>query len=149
MVVQEQGSENESEIEFSMIDQVDFAGIDGYIKRHGLNDSSLADSRRAKIYNVNAAKDKKTKAGATDASDQAANGVHEEELLDGETELQKAERMLQDEEDEDEEDYVDEGSDDEDEDASDDDGGNGYDGGEVFEEEEEYDQEAGGYEDEG
>ncbi|OTA22171.1 Histone chaperone [Hortaea werneckii EXF-2000] len=41
------------EIEFSMLDQQDFAGIDEYVKRHGLNDASMAAQRRAKMYNVN------------------------------------------------------------------------------------------------
>ena len=44
------------EIEFSMIDQVDFAGIDAYIKRHELQDASMAEQRRAKKYNVNKVK---------------------------------------------------------------------------------------------
>lgn len=78
------------ETEFSMIDQADFGGIDEYVKRHGLNDASMAADRRAKAYNVN----KKVE----------ANGVG---VADGEeeSELAKAEQTLQDEEDELEEDY--------------------------------------------
>ncbi|KAL8737491.1 MAG: hypothetical protein Q9181_001621 [Wetmoreana brouardii] len=72
------------EIEFAMIDQGDFAGIDAYVKRHGLQDASMAEQRRAKKLNV--------------------NGVKDEEA-DGEEggELQKAQREAQDLEDEDEE----------------------------------------------
>lgn len=82
--------------EFSMLDQADFAGIDEYVKQHGLNDASMAADRRAKAYNVN--KEKRAAANG----DAAVNGAEE----DGQTELQKAEQQLQDEEDEQEEDYV-------------------------------------------
>jgi hypothetical protein len=90
--------EDTQELEFSMIDQADFDGIDTYIKRHGLQDASLAEARRAKKYNVNGGN--KTEDGA------AVEGVVEEE-----SELQKAQQELEDLEDEDEEDY-DPGSDD-------------------------------------
>lgn len=103
------------ELEFSMIDQADFDGIDGYIKKHSLQDASLADARRAKVYNVNGPKNPAEKAAVE------AAGETEE------SELQKAQRELEDEEEEDEEDY-DPGSDDSsdgsgssDEDDSDDD----------------------------
>lgn len=86
------------EIEFSMLDQEDFAGIDTYIKKHGLNDASMAAQRRAKAYNVN----KEKKAGMK-TNGEAVDEMEEEE--DGQTELQKAEQQLQDEEDELEEDY--------------------------------------------
>ncbi|KAL8824884.1 MAG: hypothetical protein Q9191_004751 [Dirinaria sp. TL-2023a] len=39
--------------EFSIIDQAEFPGIDGYIKRHGLADASMAEQRRAKKLNIN------------------------------------------------------------------------------------------------
>ena len=84
------------EVEFSMLDQADFAGIDEYIKRHGLNDASMAAERRAKAYNVNKERGVKGEANGD------ANGGGEE---NGETELQKAEQQMQDEEDEEEEDY--------------------------------------------
>jgi hypothetical protein len=42
-----------SEIEFAMIDQVNFPGIDSYVKRHGLNDASMAESRKAKLLHIN------------------------------------------------------------------------------------------------
>ncbi|KAI7010212.1 hypothetical protein KC355_g6279, partial [Hortaea werneckii] len=85
------------EIEFSMLDQQDFAGIDEYVKRHGLNDASMAAQRRAKMYNVN-----KEKKGDGEEGGEA-NGTEEGEE---ESELQKAEQQLQDDEDEEEEDYV-------------------------------------------
>ncbi|EMC97211.1 hypothetical protein BAUCODRAFT_68592 [Baudoinia panamericana UAMH 10762] len=84
------------EVEFSMLDQADFAGIDEYVKRHGLNDASMAAERRAKAFNVN--KEKKSEAHGESNGDAA----HDEE---GESELHKAEQQLQDEEDELEEDY--------------------------------------------
>ena len=81
------------DIEFSMIDQADFAGIDTYIKQHELQDASMADARRAKQLNINKARGE----AKPDA------GVNGEE--DGRTELQKAEAELEDAEDEEEEDY--------------------------------------------
>lgn len=39
-----------------MLDQSDFAGIDAYVKRHGLQDASMAEQRRAKRLNVNGVK---------------------------------------------------------------------------------------------
>ncbi|OQE45985.1 hypothetical protein PENCOP_c001G03495 [Penicillium coprophilum] len=88
------GSEEDiQEFEFSMIDQDNFSGIDAYIKRHGLQDASLAEARRAKVYNVN-------KAGGEDAAAPAAEAAGEDE-----SELQKAQRELEDQEDEEEEDY--------------------------------------------
>ncbi|GME31625.1 hypothetical protein GTA08_BOTSDO00866 [Neofusicoccum parvum] len=80
------------EIEFSMLDQADYTGIDQYIKHHGLNDASMAAQRKAQMYNVNGPGD-----GGAESADAAAD--------DGETELEKAQRLLEDEEDEDEEDY--------------------------------------------
>lgn len=86
--------EDNVEFEFSMIDQADFGGIDAYLKRHGLQDSSLAEARRAKVYNVNGAKTEEGMAAAT------AEATGEDE-----SELQKAQRELEDQEEEDEEDY--------------------------------------------
>ncbi|KAF2085942.1 Rtt106-domain-containing protein [Saccharata proteae CBS 121410] len=86
----ESGDGGGEEVEFSMIDQVDFAGIDAYVKGRGLNDASLAAGRRGVVYGVNAVKEEENEAVEGD---------------DGETELQKAERALQDQEDEEEEDY--------------------------------------------
>ncbi|PKY04049.1 Rtt106-domain-containing protein [Aspergillus campestris IBT 28561] len=82
------------EFEFSMIDQANFSGIDAYIRKHGLQDASLAEARRAKKYNVNPNK-------ADEEAVKTEDGAAEEE----ESELQKAQRELEDQEDEDEEDY--------------------------------------------
>lgn len=87
--------EEETEVEFSMLDQADYGGIDAYIKRHGLNDASLAEGRRAKVHNVN-----RGRAAHTNGEDGEAKGED-----DGRTELEKAEQQLQDEEDEMEEDF--------------------------------------------
>ncbi len=76
------------EYEFSMIDQADFAGIDEYIKRHQLQDASMAEQRRAKKLNVNGVKGEK-----------AAEGEGEQE-----GELEKAQREAEDLEDAEEED---------------------------------------------
>ncbi|KAL8879754.1 MAG: hypothetical protein Q9192_008165, partial [Flavoplaca navasiana] len=78
------------EIEFSMIDQADFSGIDTYIKRHNLQDASMAEQRRAQKYNVN---------GTPSTTKDGNEGGKGEE----EGELQKAQREAQDMEDEDEE----------------------------------------------
>jgi hypothetical protein len=92
--VNEVGGTMEEEFEFSMLDQADFAGIDGYVKRHSLNDASMAASRRAKKFDVNTASSQQQNSNA------AADGEDEEE-----TELEKAQRELEDREDDEEEDY--------------------------------------------
>ncbi|KUJ12093.1 Rtt106-domain-containing protein [Mollisia scopiformis] len=51
------GEESTEEFEFSMLDQEDFGGIDGFVKRHGLQDKSMAEQRKAKRLNVNVVKD--------------------------------------------------------------------------------------------
>ena len=55
---QDDGSylEEREELEFGMIDQEDFAGIDAYVKRNGLQDSSMAEQRKAKRLGVNMVK---------------------------------------------------------------------------------------------
>ncbi|KEQ70202.1 Rtt106-domain-containing protein, partial [Aureobasidium namibiae CBS 147.97] len=119
------------DIEFSMLDQADFAGIDEYVKRHDLNDASMAADRRAKKLNINP----KPKTEATDTENAGASGADEDDEM---TELQKAEQELQDQEDEEEEDY-DPGSDGESEGSGSDseDGEGGGEGGAEDEEEEE------------
>ncbi|KAH0170444.1 Rtt106-domain-containing protein, partial [Aureobasidium melanogenum] len=87
------------DIEFSMLDQADFAGIDEFVKRHNLNDASMAADRRAKKLNINP----KPKTEATDGETAGAAGGDDDD--DEMTELQKAEQALQDQEDEEEEDY--------------------------------------------
>lgn len=83
---------NEADIqdfEFSMIDQADFGGIDDYVKRHRLQDASMAEERRAKKLNVNGVKGKE----ATQEGDEQEEG-----------ELEKAKRAAEDLEDEEEDD---------------------------------------------
>ncbi|KAI4286570.1 MAG: hypothetical protein L6R35_004183 [Caloplaca aegaea] len=89
------------EIEFSMIDQADFAGIDAYVRRHQLQDASMAEQRRAKKLNVNGVKG--AAAAADDDDDDGAAGGDDEEEEEEEGELQKAAREIQDAEDEEEE----------------------------------------------
>lgn len=115
------------EIEFGMLDQADFAGINEYVQKHGLQDASLAAARRAKKLNVN-------KTGKKDPTGgEAVPGQEAEE----ESELQKAERELQDKEDEEEEedDDFDPGSEGESEgsgsESEDEDGGGGYEEGDT------------------
>ena len=112
------------ETEFSMLDQADFAGIDEYVKRHELNDASMAAQRRAKAYNVNKPK-----------QEAGAEGEATEGGEDGESELRKAEQAIQDAEDEEEEDYEASGgeSDGEGEESEEDEDGEGYEGGEYDE----------------
>ena len=77
------------EFEFSMIDQADFAGIDDYVKRHELQDASMAEQRRAKKLNVNGLKGEDAK---------------QEDVNQEEGELEKATREAEDLEDEEEDD---------------------------------------------
>ena len=124
------------EVEFGMLDQADFAGINEYVQKHGLQDASLAAARRAKKLNVN----------KTGKKDGAANGAEAQEGgEEEESELQKAERELQQQEDEEEEedDDFDPGSEGESEGEgsdSDEEGGGGYEEGDTAGVEEEYDE---------
>ncbi|KAI1745781.1 hypothetical protein F4680DRAFT_112968 [Xylaria scruposa] len=91
------------EIEFAMLDQEDYNGInEDYVARHKLQDRSLADQRKAKRELIENSRGKR---GAGEGEQDGNGGVGE----DGMTELQRAqaeaEQQLQDEEDEDEEDY--------------------------------------------
>lgn len=83
------------EIEFSMIDHEDYGVIDeSYIQRHGLNNRSMADGRRAKRQ-LREGGAKQANGGATAATADPEDAA-----------LERAEEMLeQDEEDEEEEDY--------------------------------------------
>lgn len=78
-------SDDIQEFEFSMIDQAAFAGIDAYIRRHRLQDASMAEERRAKKLNVNGVK------------------RADSEPEDQEGHLEKATREVEDLEDEEEE----------------------------------------------
>ncbi|RYP64174.1 hypothetical protein DL770_009239 [Monosporascus sp. CRB-9-2] len=109
-----EGEEDETEeIEFAMLDQEDYAGInETYVARHGLQDRSLADQRKAKRELLENAKGGRRGGGvAEDRPDAAAAGANGNAGVedDGLTELERAQReaeqRLQDEEDEDEEDY--------------------------------------------
>jgi hypothetical protein len=102
------------EIEFAMLDQEDYQGINEmYIQRHGLQDRSMADARKAKRQLAENAKrkggggDADAGAGAGGGGGGGDGGLGEED--DGMTELERAhmeaEQRLQDEEDEEEEDY--------------------------------------------
>lgn len=87
--------EEKEEFEFAMLDQEDFAGIDTYVKRHGLQDASMAEQRRAKRLGINLVK-----------------GEHGQKLDVGDAgELEKAQAELLDEEDEEDEEDYDPGSD--------------------------------------
>ncbi|TVY80480.1 Histone chaperone [Lachnellula suecica] len=81
------------EFEFAMLDQEDFGGIDGYVKRHGLMDKSMAEQRKAKRLNVNVVKDEE------------GNVVGNAEGGELEKAAAEAEQVAVDEEDEEEEDY--------------------------------------------
>ncbi|CAG8976301.1 hypothetical protein HYALB_00005707 [Hymenoscyphus albidus] len=85
--------DSQEEFEFSMLDQVDFDGIDTFIKRHGLQDKSMAEQRKAKRLNVNVVKDEE------------GNVVGNAEAGELEKAAAEAEQAAMDEEDEDEEDY--------------------------------------------
>jgi len=113
-----------------MLDQADFSGINEYIQKHGLQDASLAATRRAKKLNVNPP-DEKAANGDAAAAD------------DGLTELQRAELELEELEDEDEEDYDPEnesGSDGSGSDSEDEEDGEGYEEGEGGDFEEGYEE---------
>ncbi|KAL2675725.1 hypothetical protein Neosp_011916 [[Neocosmospora] mangrovei] len=90
------------ELEFSMLDQEDYGGIDEYIKRNRLQDRSMAEQRKAKLELAENRGPKKNAEGNGTAAEGEAG-------QEGMSELQKAqlevEQELQDEEDEDEEDY--------------------------------------------
>lgn len=118
-----------------MLDQGDYAGINDYVQKHGLQDASLAAARRAKKLNVN-------KTGKKEAG---ANGATEAAGEEDESELQKAERELQEQEDEEEEDDdFDPGSEGESEgegsESEGEEGGAGYEEGDTAGVEEEYDE---------
>ncbi|EPE36817.1 PH [Glarea lozoyensis ATCC 20868] len=112
-------SDETEEFEFSMLDQEDFGGIDTFVKRHGLQDKSMAEQRKAKRLNVNVVKD------------EDGNVIGNEEGGELERAANEAEQQAVDEEDEEEEDYDpgsegdSEGSGTSDESEDDDEGGGG------------------------
>lgn len=119
------------EIEFGMLDQADYAGINDYVQKHGLQDASMAATRRAQKVNINPSSEKAN----------GANGPAGQD--DGLSELQRAEQQLQDMEDEEEEDYQ-PGSEGESEgsgtDSEEEEGGEEYEEGEGEEYEEGYEE---------
>lgn len=128
--------EGGQEIEFAMLDQEDFAGIDAYVKRHGLLDRSMAEQRKAKKANVNVVKDEEGNVvGALEAGELLKAG------LGGQQEDEEF-----DEEDEEEEDY-DPGSEGESEgegsSTSEEEDGEGGEGGDDDDDEEEEEEEGG------
>ncbi|KAK3385620.1 putative chaperone protein [Podospora didyma] len=137
----------EKEIEFAMLDQEDYQGIDEmYVRRHGLADGSMAEARKAKRELAENAK-KDAASGGVDGEGVAAGGVPGGAGADdGLTELERAQReaeqLLQDEEDEEEEDYdpgsegESEGSGESDDDDDDDDDEDGEGGGEEDDDDE-------------
>lgn len=75
------------EFEFSMIDQADFGGIDDYVKRHGLQDASMAEQRRARKLNVNGVKGNESSQGADEHEEgELVKARREAEDLDNEEE---------------------------------------------------------------
>ncbi|KAI1376000.1 Rtt106-domain-containing protein [Hypoxylon crocopeplum] len=98
----ENGDEETEEIEFAMLDQEDYGGInEDYIARHKLQDRSMADQRKAKRELAENAKGKK----GADGEGQDANGYTDDDMTELERAQIEAEQQLQDDEDEDEEDY--------------------------------------------
>ncbi|RMZ79270.1 hypothetical protein DV737_g3481, partial [Chaetothyriales sp. CBS 132003] len=91
----EDGKDSE-EIEFDQIDNTEHAGINKYIQKHGIQDGSFSEARKAKLL-------KKDKGGQSQRNGPDGEGEGDDD--DGRTELEKAEQQLQDEEDEMEEDY--------------------------------------------
>lgn len=97
-----EGEEETQEFEFSMLDQEDFANIDAFVKRHGLQDRSMAEQRRAKRLNVNVVRDEQGNVvGSVEAGELERAGVEAGEEGPGEVEGGE----LDDEDDEEEEDY--------------------------------------------
>ncbi|EJT70319.1 hypothetical protein GGTG_12491 [Gaeumannomyces tritici R3-111a-1] len=132
------GDSATDELEFSMLDQEDYAGISqNYVAKHRLQDRSMAEQRKAKRELAENAKKGSAAGGAMAAAggegDDGEGGGGAPGEDDGLTELERAEKeaeqLLQDEEDEDEEDY-DPGSDgdSEGEGSSSDEDGSGGDG---------------------
>ncbi|KAK1760139.1 hypothetical protein QBC47DRAFT_366464 [Echria macrotheca] len=140
IVVEFEGRDGTAEeIEFGMLDQEDYQGIDEtYVKRHGLADRSMAERRKAK---KELAENAKKAQGDGDGGGDGGGAEGDDGLTELERAHKEAEQALQDEEDEDEEDYdpgsegESEGSGTSDEDDDEDEDGEGG--------EEEYDEDEG------
>ncbi|KAK3934688.1 hypothetical protein QBC46DRAFT_399161 [Diplogelasinospora grovesii] len=154
VVVELEGSSDGStpggEIEFAMLDQEDYQGIDQtYVRRHGLADRSMAERRKAKRELAENAK-KNADADANGDIDVAGAPGNDDGMTELERAQLEAEQQLQDEEDELEEDYDpgsegdSEGSGETSEDDEDEDGEGGeHDEDDEEDDGEEYDEEEG------
>ncbi|KAK0737835.1 hypothetical protein B0T18DRAFT_440832 [Schizothecium vesticola] len=99
----ERDGEQAEEIEFAMVDQEDYGGIDeNYVRRHGLADRSMADGRKAKRQLAENAKKEKGGEGEGEGGEE---GGEDDGLTELERAQKEAEQALQDAEDEEEEDY--------------------------------------------
>ena len=78
------------EVEFAMVDQADYTGIDEYVRKHRLNDVSMAEMRRAVLYNVN-----KPRGEDGNVEGTAEGGAGEEPTV---SDLQRALEQAEDEE---------------------------------------------------
>lgn len=142
-----QWDENErpltEDIEFSMIDQEDYGTIDEtYVRRHGLNNASMAEGRKAKRQLRENAKG--DAAGADDAN--PSTSTNGEQLGENLTQLALAEQLLgEDEEDEEDEEDYDPGSEGESEGS----GSSSEEDDDDDDEEDGEDEEADGYDEEG
>lgn len=88
------GDDDVDDVEFAMIDQAEHAGVDAYVRKHGLQDASLANERRAKV-----ADGRGTRKELRQTREDGVDGEEDE------NELAKVERELQDAEDAEEEDF--------------------------------------------
>ncbi|PHH60704.1 hypothetical protein CDD81_1322 [Ophiocordyceps australis] len=86
------------EIEFGMLDQQDYGGVDNYVKLNHLQDGSMAEQRKGKMQLAENRVSKKDDVNDANGHDQ--NGLTELERAQAE-----AQQQLPDDEDEDEEDY--------------------------------------------
>ncbi|POS88065.1 hypothetical protein EPUL_000564 [Erysiphe pulchra] len=93
-ILKEDTEDESNEIEFTMLDQEDFDNIKRYISRHGLQDRSMADKRKAKMINVTATRDKNANISGINISGPSNAG-----------ETMPENQALLDEDDEEEEDY--------------------------------------------
>lgn len=104
-----EAGQKRDEFEFSMVDQADFAGIDAWVKKHGLNDLSMAEQRRAKLTNLFAGPrgdGVNIKAGGEEIKPGSMADQKRKADRYEPGELERAARQVeQDEEDEEEEDY--------------------------------------------
>lgn len=92
----DEGNETE-ELEFGMLDQQDYNGIDNYVRQNGLQDGSMAEQRKAKLQ-LAENRGKKGEDGET-------GDMKMEDATELEKAQQEAEQMQDDDDDEEEEDF--------------------------------------------